>query len=60
MIRKNIRLRKEYLIRMEDEKKNKQKYDKKMSLKMAQIGIFQYLSQNVNERLPSFMVKRMP
>jgi hypothetical protein len=27
---------------------------------MAQIGIFQYLSQNVNERLPSFMVKRMP
>jgi U3 small nucleolar ribonucleoprotein protein IMP4 len=35
MIRKNIRLRKEYLIRMEDEKKNKVKYDKKMSMKLA-------------------------
>jgi U3 small nucleolar ribonucleoprotein protein IMP4 len=38
MIRKNIRLRKEYLQRIEDEKKVKTKYEAKMKIKFADAG----------------------
>ena len=37
MLRKNVRLRKEYLMRIEDEKRAKQKYDNKMRLLNAEI-----------------------
>lgn len=37
MLRKNVRLRKEYLMRIDDEKRAKQKYDNKMRLLNAEI-----------------------
>lgn len=35
MLRKNVRLRKEYLMRIEDEKRAKQKYENKMKILQA-------------------------
>lgn len=35
MLRKNVRMRKEYLMRLEDEKRAKQKYENKMKILTA-------------------------
>lgn len=37
MLRKNVRLRKEYLMRIEDEKRAQTKYDNKMKILNAEI-----------------------
>ncbi len=39
MLRKNIRMRREYLYNMENEKKAKKKYEQKMAIKNAMNGI---------------------
>jgi U3 small nucleolar ribonucleoprotein protein IMP4 len=44
MLKKNIRLRREYLQRIEDEKKVKTKYDQKMKIKLADAGKRESLS----------------